>query len=125
MTFIRYLIPRLATVAVSLLCLPQCTEPESDECSTGIVCPVGSACSGDGTICIYSDCGDGEVQEGEVCDDGNLTDGMAVRLIVCQKRVVEMVSRTKASERSAMTAILSQVMVARLIVARWRFAGIK
>lgn len=52
-----------------------CTEPQSETCSTGIVCPVGSKCSGNGEICIYDDCGDGKKQDGETCDDGNKEDG--------------------------------------------------
>ena len=67
---------RIASFALlgGLLTL-SCTKPKSETCDTDLVCPVGSSCSGDGTVCIYDECGDGEIQSAEVCDDGNITDG--------------------------------------------------
>ncbi|MCP4448146.1 MAG: hypothetical protein GY811_22835 [Myxococcales bacterium] len=52
-----------------------CVESESIECPTGIVCPAGSRCAADQSAqaCIFDECGDGELDEGEVCDDGNIT----------------------------------------------------
>jgi cysteine-rich repeat protein len=46
------------------------------ECSTGVVCAEGYICTLDGTGCISVDnsCGNGVVETGEECDDGNLVD---------------------------------------------------
>jgi len=60
--------------AVTLV-LGGCTKPASETCSSGIVCPIESTCAQNGEICIYDDCGDGQVQPGEQCDDGNKTNG--------------------------------------------------
>ncbi|MFE8598851.1 DUF4215 domain-containing protein [Archangium violaceum] len=39
------------------------------------VCPTGQKCASNQDICITTDCGDGTLQAGEVCDDGNVLDG--------------------------------------------------
>lgn len=52
-----------------------CTGPQSEFCESGIVCPVGSTCAAAQATCIYDECGDGEVQPDELCDDGNIEDG--------------------------------------------------
>lgn len=64
----------LAAAAVPLACY----EPTSITCDTGLVCPVGTRCSADGTDCIRdvaNACGDNALGEGEACDDGNVTNG--------------------------------------------------
>ncbi|PTL85522.1 DUF4215 domain-containing protein [Vitiosangium sp. GDMCC 1.1324] len=67
----------VTTLALVLLALPlqSCLEPMSVDCGADLVCPAGQKCAADQHVCIKTDCGDGVVQEGEVCDDGNLIDG--------------------------------------------------
>ncbi|MFY0581353.1 DUF4215 domain-containing protein [Cystobacter fuscus] len=52
-----------------------CFEPTSVICSTGLVCPAGQQCAANQDVCIKTDCGDGRLQPGEACDDGNLLEG--------------------------------------------------
>jgi cysteine-rich repeat protein len=56
--------------------LGACFEPATVICRTGLVCPPDSQCSVDGASCTSNDgCGNGRVDTGETCDDGNQTDG--------------------------------------------------
>jgi cysteine-rich repeat protein len=50
-------------------------DPSATECATGITCPSGTKCAAVQPICLINDCGDGIVQDTEVCDDGNITNG--------------------------------------------------
>jgi cysteine-rich repeat protein len=45
------------------------------KCSNGLRCPVGTICAANQDICIATPCGDGIVDIGEKCDDGNLMPG--------------------------------------------------
>jgi cysteine-rich repeat protein len=45
------------------------------ECSTGIVCEPPLKCAAVQKVCIANDCGNGMVDPGEQCDDGNVIDG--------------------------------------------------
>src|SRR4051812_10278929 len=45
------------------------------ECATGVLCPEGMQCATTQPVCLTSNCGNGRVDPGEVCDDGNITDG--------------------------------------------------
>lgn len=67
----------LATLALSFLFLSLCAcmEPKSVLCSSGRACPAGQKCAASQDICIKTDCGDGLLQAGEACDDGNVLDG--------------------------------------------------
>src|SRR5690606_17911315 len=69
------LLLRSALIAATAHLATACTNPESQTCASGIVCPIDSTCAANGEVCIYDDCGDGELQPGELCDDGNKTDG--------------------------------------------------
>lgn len=44
-------------------------------CPTGIYCPVAMQCAAVQVVCIASSCGNGVVDPGEQCDDGNVEDG--------------------------------------------------
>lgn len=39
---------------------------------SGLVCPSGWSCTADQSACILGSCGNGVVDEGEACDDGNI-----------------------------------------------------
>ncbi len=61
---------------LSALTLLSCAaKPDSVLCSTGIICPEGTQCAAVQAVCITNKCGNGLVDPGEVCDDGNITDG--------------------------------------------------
>ena len=51
------------------------TPPSSSTCATGIVCPSPLQCAAVQPVCIETNCGNGKVDVGEDCDDGNITDG--------------------------------------------------
>src|SRR5260221_493315 len=57
------------------LVLGACQEPASLQCPSGLVCPAGQLCAAHQDVCIKDLCGDGKVDPGEVCDDGNIVDG--------------------------------------------------
>ncbi len=64
-------------VPLGALFFLSCFEVASKTCESGLVCPVGTVCSGDGTNCISSSalCGNGVIDEPEKCDDGNIENG--------------------------------------------------
>ena len=77
---------RRLVLALGALCFASCFEVASKTCATGLVCPIGSVCSGDGSTCIASTalCGNGNkdrIADGglEYCDDGNITNGDGCR----------------------------------------------
>jgi cysteine-rich repeat protein len=55
--------------------LVSCLEPKSVQCANGLVCPAGTRCASRQDACITTSCGDGVIDPGEVCDDGNVIDG--------------------------------------------------
>lgn len=63
------------TLVLTLLALPlfSCADSQSVACSSGVFCPAGWRCSGDGESCIVDTCGDSITQDNEACDDGNTT----------------------------------------------------
>ncbi|MCY1022177.1 DUF4215 domain-containing protein [Pyxidicoccus sp. MSG2] len=65
----------ILTLALCCLTLLACIEPESTLCPEGLVCPFGQKCAAQQAVCIKDDCGDGIIQTGESCDDGNIIDG--------------------------------------------------
>jgi cysteine-rich repeat protein len=66
-----------ATFVLTLLALSlsSCTDSQSVRCSSGLFCPAGWRCSGNGEACILDSCGDGITQDHEACDDGNTLSG--------------------------------------------------
>lgn len=72
----RALPARAAALAGLALLTAGClAEPAAQTCATGIYCPAGTRCAARQAVCLLDDCGDGAVQGGEVCDDGNVVDG--------------------------------------------------
>src|SRR5262245_33426165 len=64
-----------------LACLSACLSPDSTVCGGGGGCPPGLSCVAleDRDVCLLPSCGDGTVDLGEVCDDGNHLDGDGCR----------------------------------------------
>ncbi|HEX5749351.1 MAG TPA: DUF4215 domain-containing protein [Archangium sp.] len=62
-------------MSLLVLSLCACMEPKSVLCSSGRACPSGQKCAASQDVCIKTDCGDGILQAGEACDDGNILDG--------------------------------------------------
>ncbi|HZS42408.1 MAG TPA: DUF4215 domain-containing protein, partial [Polyangia bacterium] len=60
---------------IPVLALGGCLSPSSIQCPDGLVCPVGTHCAAKESVCIKDSCGDGVVEAGEVCDDGNTVSG--------------------------------------------------
>jgi cysteine-rich repeat protein len=50
-------------------------QTEAVSCPTGIYCPAGAKCAARQAACIFDLCGNGVVDPGEVCDDGNIISG--------------------------------------------------
>jgi len=56
--------------------MTNCAAPGALPCGNdGMVCPSDSKCAANQNICIYTSCGNANVDPGEVCDDGNIIDG--------------------------------------------------
>ncbi|HVK89712.1 MAG TPA: DUF4215 domain-containing protein [Kofleriaceae bacterium] len=52
------------------------SEPSSFVCpTTGITCPEGTICAAAQPVCLVTTCGNGVVDSGESCDDGNINEG--------------------------------------------------
>ena len=68
------IINRVALLA-PVLAFAACLSPTSTQCPSGVICPAGMHCAKSQPICIVGGCGDGVVDEGEVCDDGNNVSG--------------------------------------------------
>src|SRR5438045_3797395 len=66
---------RLLVGCVGLLAA-SCFQPAAETCSGNVVCPNGYRCTADGKACRAqtSTCGNGTLDTGESCDDGNITD---------------------------------------------------
>jgi cysteine-rich repeat protein len=62
----------LACVVVVAGCA---NKPAAHECASGIVCPDPLQCAAVQPVCISNSCGNGVIDPGETCDDGNITDG--------------------------------------------------
>ncbi len=50
-------------------------KPAAHECASGIVCPDPLQCAAVQKVCISNSCGNGIVDPGELCDDGNIING--------------------------------------------------
>ena len=64
-----------AGVGMCVTVLACANQPAARECASGIVCPAPLQCAAVQPVCISNDCGNGIVDPGEVCDDGNILDG--------------------------------------------------
>ncbi|WP_164018788.1 DUF4215 domain-containing protein [Pyxidicoccus trucidator] len=66
---------RLGHALLAILCLLflSCIQSESTTCPSGLLCASGMKCAARQDACILDDCGDGVIQPGEACDDGNIT----------------------------------------------------
>lgn len=64
-------------LALALVALPwmSCLEAGSVLCPSGILCPEGQTCAANQAACLETPCGNGVLDPGEVCDDGNIEDG--------------------------------------------------
>ncbi len=62
-------------LAICVTLLACANEPSSIVCASGIVCPAPLQCAAVQAVCISNNCGNGIVDPGEVCDDGNIMDG--------------------------------------------------
>ena len=51
------------------------TDPTAKLCSTGVYCPADLECAAVQAVCLRSPCGNGKIDTGEQCDDGNILDG--------------------------------------------------
>ncbi|HVE81472.1 MAG TPA: DUF4215 domain-containing protein, partial [Myxococcales bacterium] len=68
-------------LAALALAAGSCLGPQSSPCSTGGTCPAGYKCTLSGDSCVPNDnnCGNGRIDRGEVCDDGNVRSGDGCR----------------------------------------------
>ncbi|WP_428262798.1 hypothetical protein [Haliangium sp.] len=58
--------------AAALAPAPGCIDPGTSLCTSGVRCPPEAECTADGDGCRFDQCGNGVVDEGEACDDGNV-----------------------------------------------------
>jgi cysteine-rich repeat protein len=52
-----------------------CQKPSAEVCPSGRLCPAGAHCAAAQDVCITTPCGNGRLDPGEICDDGNVIDG--------------------------------------------------
>jgi cysteine-rich repeat protein len=62
-------------IVIAFVALGCAGQPSSEVCKSGIICPSGTKCAAAQAVCITNNCGDGIVDVGEACDDGNIIDG--------------------------------------------------
>lgn len=58
-------------LGVALAAVGCLVETNTSECASGLRCPTDAYCADDGKSCITGLCGNGRLDVGEVCDDGN------------------------------------------------------
>jgi len=68
---------KIAVAAVAaVVALSSCFGPLSETCLSGRVCPRGMRCASDQDVCVPDEgngtCGNGRLEPGEQCDDGNV-----------------------------------------------------
>ena len=66
---------KVLLLACALVVVGCANKPAAHECVSGIVCPDPLQCAAVQAVCISNSCGNGIVDPGEVCDDGNIMDG--------------------------------------------------
>ena len=64
----------LFALALAAGCSGSSTDTVAVACSGGVLCPEDATCTADGLGCTTTSCGNGVVDGGEQCDDGNLSD---------------------------------------------------
>lgn len=64
-----------AVVAAIFLLGAGCLPDETSFCADDWICPPGKKCAARQQACITDNCGNGVLDYGEVCDDGNVLDG--------------------------------------------------
>src|ERR1044071_1482834 len=73
------LMDRLARLAVcAALLAGGCLGPALNDCGDGFLCPADLRCAignGEATVCVPPKCGNGQIDLGEACDDGNNISG--------------------------------------------------
>src|SRR5690242_15958205 len=62
----------VAAVAFLAACNTLTGTEGATQCATGIICPVDTTCAAIQAVCITTPCGNGLVDPGEQCDDGNI-----------------------------------------------------
>ena len=68
--------PLLLMLLTGALAAAGCVKTDTSICpESGKICPTTYYCTADGMDCIFGLCGNGVLDEGEVCDDGNIRDG--------------------------------------------------
>jgi len=68
--------PAFQICVVSIAIVTACAFPQPDVVCGGQVCKEQQICAARQAVCIDpGSCGDGVIDPGEVCDDGNVTDG--------------------------------------------------
>ena len=65
----------IVAVAAGLALGACASDPKTLQCSTGIECPNDTICAAVQPICLTTLCGNGLIDPGEDCDDGNVIDG--------------------------------------------------
>ncbi len=70
-------IARLGGLVVAALAIGACLQAASVACEGGGVCPAGLKCghAGERAVCVAVTCGNGRLDPGEACDDGNNVSG--------------------------------------------------
>lgn len=72
----RPTIHTIYTLAFAAILAACASESGSKICpTTGIVCPEDTICAAAQPVCLVSSCGNGQIDPGEQCDDGNIIDG--------------------------------------------------
>lgn len=64
-----------SSLAFCVVLLSCSNQPTSTVCASGIVCPAPLQCAAVQAVCISNQCGNGIVDPGEACDDGNIMNG--------------------------------------------------
>src|SRR3954447_6552443 len=62
-------------IASLIVLAAACGQESAQQCATGIICPADTTCAAAQKICIVNNCGNGVVDPGEQCDDGNIMAG--------------------------------------------------
>lgn len=70
-----FLAGMLGASVAAINVMSSCELTETTLCTNGGRCPPGVSCTVAGDGCVMDNCGDGVVDFGELCDDGNVASG--------------------------------------------------